>query len=367
MLIFVRVVLGAICLTLISCASASTPPSPSPTLSLAPTFSPTQLAPPTSAFVEATPDAPLDVRGTFVYAAGDGSLWLQEPDGDDPRAFVERSTEFIAQMPAFAPDGKSIAYSALLFLSNNALRGDIRIMDAEGRNARVLVRAAQDETVYFYPRWARDGQLLVTHAENLQTTNERAWLAWVNVNGDGKETRVVENARDGDVSPDATRVAFVRYDAATMRYALWVANADGTNQTELVGAETFAAILNPRFSPDGEWLAFGVHGAPQKNLPTVRRNSADECALRIVLVCVAQKASAHAAPGALWRVNLETKKFQALTDVYDDSPVPAWSRNAKSIAIHDFTGIRLIDLARNKIYPLFLQDGGNGGFDWFQK
>ena len=65
-------------------------------------------------------------------------------------------------------------------------------------------------------------------------------------------------------------------------------------------------------------------------------------------------------------MNLETGAFQQLTDIYDDSPMSAWSTSGTQIAIHDFTGIRLIDLGQHKIYPLFLEDGGNGGFDWHE-
>lgn len=86
-----------------------------------------------------------------------------------------------------------------------------------------------------------------------------------------------------------------------------------------------------------------------------------------LFTCLLHTIHAHADAGALWRVNLETKKFQQLTDVYDDSPVPAWSSDGTQIAIHDYTGIRLIDLARREIYPLFLEDGGNGGFDWSEE
>jgi Tol biopolymer transport system component len=162
----------------------------------------------------------------------------------------------------------------------------------------------------------------------------------------------------------------VRYNAQTTTSALWMADAAGTNEKELVTADTFAAILNPRFSPDGKWIAFGVHGEPQKALPLANRvahANDDSCFLRFLFACLIQRAQAHMAPGALWRVNVESGKFQPLTDIYDDSPVPAWSTDGTQIAIHDFTGIRLIDLARKEIYPLFLEDGGSGGFDWYEK
>jgi Tol biopolymer transport system component len=111
---------------------------------------------------------------------------------------------------------------------------------------------------------------------------------------------------------------------------LWLANADGTGERALVDADTFAALLSPRFSPDGKWLAFGVHGAPHKALPPItRRNQSlprageDSCWLEFLFTCLVARADAHVAPGALWRVNLDNGKFEQLTGVYDDSPVPA--------------------------------------------
>src|SRR5581483_4827948 len=88
--------------------------SASPTNTPAPSATATAKPFPTSAYIEATPRAPLNVRGTFVYSAGDGSLWLQAAKGGDPTPLVERSTESIAQLPSYSLDGKRVAYSALL-------------------------------------------------------------------------------------------------------------------------------------------------------------------------------------------------------------------------------------------------------------
>ncbi len=347
---------------LTACAPAATPnANPTPTslpqstaLATFPAYS--------SGFVEATPSAPLDVRGVFVYAAGDGSLWLQAAANGDAAPVVERSAESIAQLPAFSPDGARIAYAAMLFLPNGGVRGDIRTVRTDGNDVQTRVRAEADEVVYLYPRFAPDGRLLVTRAENLQTTEERARLEWVDEGGGTMP--VMDDARDADVSPDGVRIVFVRYDAQRTASALWWANADGTNPQELIASDVFAAILNPRFSPDGQWIAFSVHGAPRKNIS--RAFPAPECVLKF-FVCWVKSASAHMAPGALWRINVATRKLQPLTDVYDDSPTPAWSNNGMQIAIHDYTGIRWIDLQRQEIYPLFLEDGGSGGFDWYEK
>lgn len=259
---------------------APPPPSHGPTLLL-----PTR--PSGSGSIEATPSTPLNVRGVFVYAAGDGSLWQQDAVTGDAAPLVERSPEFIAQMPAYSPDGKQVAYAALLFLPDGNVRGDIRTVNVDGTNTQTIVRAEKNDVVYWCPRYAPDGRLLVTRVENLQTTDERAQLEWANAG------IVIEDARDGDVSRDGAHIAFVRYNAQTTSYALWVANADGTHQKELVAAGTFAAILNPRFSPDGQWIAFSVHGEPRQALP--RASNADSCFLAILSACLIPTAHAHAA------------------------------------------------------------------------
>jgi Tol biopolymer transport system component len=316
----------------------------------------------------------LTVRGAFVYAAGDGSLWMQDAVSGDAIPLVERSTESLAQLPAYTPDGKHVAFTALLFLNDGNVRGDIRMVDADGKNVRSLVRAESNDVVYMSPRFAPDGRLLVTRAEQLQTTNEHASLEWVNLKG-GAPQRVIDDARDADVSHDGKHIAFVRYEVASGRSSLWLANADGTGARALLDGAVFSAILYPRFSPDDQWLAFGVHGAPQKPLPLAAalplrspgtQGEAEGCFFGLLFACLVQRAGAHMAPGALWRVNLSSGKFQPLTDLYDDSPAPAWALNGTQIAIHDFNGIRLVDLAHQEIYSLFPEDGGASGFDWSQ-
>lgn len=365
-----RLFLHLVVIVLVGCGTACSPPqtltltSPPPTL-LSPADS-TRLAPtppPTSVFIESTPDSSLQVSGLFVFSAGDGSLILQEAAGGPPVPIVERSTESIAQMPAFTTDGSRVVYSAMLFLPDGNLRGDLRWVNLDGSQIQTTVRAQKNDEVYFYPRPAPDGRWLVTHIERLQLQGEHAQLEWIDF-ASGESTAVVDDARDGDVSADGTRIAFVRTETETQRTSLWLANADGTQPQEIINNQTFVAIMNPRFSPDGAWLAFTVHGATQQPLPTVGKTS--ECGVPLLFFCLAQTAHAHSAPGSLWRMNLETRKFQQLTNIYDDSPIAAWSRDGTQIAIHDFTGIRLIELARQQIYPLFLEDGGAGGFDWHE-
>ncbi|KAJ6032187.1 tat pathway signal sequence domain-containing protein [Penicillium herquei] len=53
---------------------------------------------------------------------------------------------------------------------------------------------------------------------------------------------------------------------------LWISNADGTNQTKLLGDQTNAFDYHPTWSPDGEWIVFTGErrGAGQSDLYRVR-------------------------------------------------------------------------------------------------
>lgn len=356
----IRILFAALVLGVTACDASPTraPTAPPPPLPLSGEGLSDMPPPPTSVFVEATPHTAIKISGQFVFAAGDGSLLLQDAAGGTPATLVERSTESIAQMPAFTPNGKHVVYSAMLFLPDGNLRGDLRRANLDGTGTETILRAESYDEVYFYPRPAPDGRWLVTRTERMQLEGERSSLEWINFES-GTHTPVVQEARDGDVSADGMHIAFVRAQPATQRTSLWLANADGTQALELVNERTFAAVMNPRFSPDGAWLAFTVHGEAQQFLPTVEGDTG--CALVLFVFCLARTAHAHSAPGSLWRINLDTKKFQQLTNIYDDSPIAAWSPDGSQIAIHDFTGIRLIDLTRQEIYALFLEDGGAGG------
>ncbi|HUM01445.1 MAG TPA: LpqB family beta-propeller domain-containing protein [Thermoanaerobaculia bacterium] len=72
----------------------------------------------------------------------------------------------------------------------------------------------------------------------------------------GSPQRVLPDATEADVSPDGTRLAFVRFRATESGRIpeLWVAGADGSGERLVDTAETFQ-LRSPRWSPDGTWIA----------------------------------------------------------------------------------------------------------------
>lgn len=69
--------------------------------------------------------------------------------------------------------------------------------------------------------------------------------------------------RDLGVSPDGSRVVFV--STRTGSKEIWMANADGSNQTQLTFFEG-ASVGSPRFSPDGAQIAFDGYAGGSSDL-----------------------------------------------------------------------------------------------------
>jgi len=76
---------------------------------------------------------------------------------------------------------------------------------------------------------------------------------------DADQTRSLGEGEEAVMSPDGRLLAVVRRNEAGQRYRLMLREMNGQRQKTL--HETGGAIIrNPRFSPDGRWIAF--HGRP---------------------------------------------------------------------------------------------------------
>lgn len=359
------------------CITACAPQAPATSVPARIPVTNTPLPVPTSKFVDSTPSASLNLHGKFVFSPADGGIWLQDAATGKSLILVEPVLNAIAQLPAFAPDARRVAYAALVYVRGGTA-SDIRVVDVDGQNDRDVVQAAGANIYYTHPRWTSDGKaLLVTRAENWLTLDERARLELVDLSGTAARRLIIDDAQDGDISADGKMITFVRFrpDAKAYNsiYSLWLANADGSAPTELIAPGIFSVILSPRFSPDGKWIAFSVNGDPQKPLPLAYQDTkatalataaTEPCFLYLLLTCLIETASAHGAPGAVWRVNLDFLKFEQITPIYVDSPTPTWSADGTEIATQDVFGIHLIDLKHQVIYPVDLKHGGSGGLDW---
>jgi Tol biopolymer transport system component len=171
-------------------------------------------------------------------------------NGDNPiRLTPAPSPNF---MSAYSPDG-----SQMVFLRQEPPGSDneIWVMDADGTNPKQLTDNTLNES---RPVFSPDGKKIVygRRAGNTAPPEDRQLDVYV-MNADGTEpTRLTTSpANDNNprFSPDGEKIAFESTRDGSSD--IYVMNPDGTGQTPLI-SEPDSNEQFPAFSPDGEQLAF---------------------------------------------------------------------------------------------------------------
>ncbi len=176
--------------------------------------------------------------------------------------------------PVFSPDGKKIAY-----LSNRGsdyAGADLYLMDRNGENRRLV-----KDGVSSRPEFSRDGKKIFysrKHQVNRYGCVVNDLFAYAL--GEKKEKQLTKGARisDPDLSPDEHTIVGVRNGDGTHRIVLL--DADGRNERELYAAAKGTQFYNPKFSPDGTRILFGMFDRGTRDLASI---SADGTGFEYVL------------------------------------------------------------------------------------
>lgn len=139
-------------------------------------------------------------------------------------------------------------------------------------------------------------------------------------------------------SPDGTRLAFIADDEETKQGQLFVMPMDGGDAQRITeikrGVDSFS------WSPDGSQIAFVSEDEPANAKAIKEHDDAFQVTDNHFLT------RAALAPWHLWLVpstggaakRLTQGSYSLQTDQQDDTPVPAWSRDGRSIAFVRFPG-----------------------------
>lgn len=205
--------------------------------------------------------APSPPLGRFLFVT-QGRTALMNADGTGFRVLeFDQPGQVTWQPTAFFPDGHRV-----LMLSMEARR------DGPGRpfeqyytqtpthlwiydldDGSLTEMATRDRMAVFYTLelLLGDDRMLV------QVTRDRVGQIF-NMRWDGSDAREFTRAGEGlpygtSLSPDGRRVAF--HLASPSGYQIWTSDLEGRNRI-LVAADAEYLYFGPRWSPDGEWLAF---------------------------------------------------------------------------------------------------------------
>jgi gamma-glutamyltranspeptidase len=177
-------------------------------------------------------------------------IWTSTPDGRRGRALRDGSIA-VERDPAWSPDGRTIAFAA------DAGKGfDIYTTSADGKSPLTITNDAADDR---WPSWTRDGRLIFSRRDGLR------WRLFVVPAAGGEasplfsDTPAEETEREGRVSPDGARVAYVSdRESEDGDVDVWVADLPGESRrgrrTRVVRARGVEGY--PSWSPDGSRIAY---------------------------------------------------------------------------------------------------------------
>lgn len=205
-------------------------------------------------------------RKTIVFSSNRTGPWddlyVVDTDGRNVRQLTDtpNASEHDA---AWSPDGRHVAYDrAAITADGMRQNAQLWIIDADGSNARALTGGSSRN---MRPAWSPDGSTIAfmsdRHAEidiDLIGTDDGDLEIYLMARDGSNVRRLAEcaEAAGGPAwSPDGQRIAF-------SCGGLWVMNADGSDQRQLI--DDFGG--RPAWSPDGNQIAFG---SCYREIPTV--------------------------------------------------------------------------------------------------
>lgn len=307
------------------------------------------------------PAPPLD--GKFIFAPGDGSIWVQDPANGKPTPVIKPSPELFADAPSWAPDGKTFVYVRSSLTAQGTAQNAIYRANADGTGNEPVALPPNHKTALNWPHISHDGKwIYYTASYPVPPNKQHSEIQRVPIGG-GEPQKIVEDARMSTEAPDGSKIAFIRFNFDTFSGGLWIVDIDGQNARPLLNDDVFILISAPQYAPDGSQILFAASGPNTRPLPGVSFR-VPNCSPPL-LCLFAKPAYADGLPWDLWTVTVDGSKFTRLTQIGADSPSPAWSRDGTQIAFFDTSGQYVLDM-NSRVVSQISRNGGHGVFGWWQ-
>jgi Tol biopolymer transport system component len=234
------------------------------------------------------PRAAMGAAALAVTAMAIGAyVWMAPPATDGP-LLKAQSTQLTyaegAQMePALAPDGSQVA-----FVSDKGGTTHVWLVDSKGVATQQLTFGDDPDRD---PAWLKDGSAILF--TRIRGGRHEIWMV---PRLGGAASLLVADASDPAVSPDGSRLAFVREVAPSAEPRVFVATLNNPEQATQITTDAGGRWehRHPAWSPDGRTLCYRAHHA-------------------------------------LWTVPAEGGKAARLTLDNESARHPVWSTDGKSV------------------------------------
>jgi Tol biopolymer transport system component len=255
-------------------------------------------------------------------------------------------TQFV--LPVYPADvdavsGVSFAVASVVsaFGPGAGVGGDLVLLDLQTGASSLLLKRQSDAESLDMPALWPDGHGILFQRSNVRVALPLAGQATPQyqsrveqVGPDGSNpTRVIDDARYPSPSPDGSRIAFVRSGAHSASVYLRTV-ADGS-ETAVVDPDRFLAIAYPRFSPDGQQLAFAAI--------SVLAPAGHSAGGAFASWLSTGTALAHGFPWEVWLVNTDGSNLHQISDILDDDPSVAWAPDGSQLLVYGGWGSFLVD------------------------
>jgi len=199
---------------------------------------------------------------------------------------------------------------------------------------------------YFTPTWTPDGKYLYfAHFVPVRDTSGNTFKYTIEriAYPDGQPEVMIPDAIWPVVSPDGTKLAYLKFDTVQYTQELYLADLDGQNATPVLPSENFPSVDAQFFSPDGQSLIFNAVGEGKP--PAL--SFLDQ-------LLGVQVAEAHNVPSDWWSIQLGAAdaKPVRLTTLYDTGMFGDFAPDGQHIAFLSASGMYVMDPVGEDVKPL---------------